>query len=189
MTISTFHKAFQTVMKGFLVLLIGVLLAVMSLQIVMRYSFNSSLIWAEEVCRYLLIWVSLIAGIFAYEKGEIAAMTLLRDALPKRAALALAIFSNLAAATLCIALVYYGMRYAELVGSQPIPALRFLFEDTFGWPQSTVPSVFWVYFSLPLGMGLMAVRLLVDVVHYLRLMASGGDVGDLRPIGPEGVAE
>jgi len=189
MAIGTFHKAFQAVMKGSLVLLMAVLLAVMSLQIVMRYSFNSSLIWAEEVCRYLLIWVSLIAGIFAYEKGEIAAMTLLRDALPKRAGLLLAIFCNLAAAALCFTLVYYGMRYAELVGSQPIPALRFLFEDTFGWPQTTVPSVFWVYFSLPLGMGLLGLRLLIDIVHYIRLMAKGGSVGDLRPMGPEGIAE
>ncbi|WP_414833471.1 TRAP transporter small permease [Afifella sp. YEN Y35] len=189
MAIGTFYRIFQTVMKALLVLLIGVLLAVMTLQIIMRYSFSASLIWAEEVCRYLLIWVSLIAGIFAYEKGEIAAMTLLRDALPRRIGLGLAIFCNLAAAILCLALVYYGWRYAEMVGSQPIPALRFLFEDTFGWPQSYVPTVFWVYFSLPLGMAFMAVRLLVDIVHYIRLMASGGSVGDLRPIGPEGVAE
>ena len=54
------RRVYHGAMRAFLVALIAVLLAVMGLQIVMRYSFNASLIWAEEVCRYLLIWVSLI---------------------------------------------------------------------------------------------------------------------------------
>ncbi len=189
MSPKTLHGIYQTTMKGLLVLLIAVLLAVMSLQIVMRYSFNASLIWAEEVCRYLLIWVSLVGCIFAYERGEIAAMTLLRDSLPRRAGLLLAIACNLAGAVLCGVLVWYGIRFAEMVGSQPIPALRFLFEDTFGWPPSTVPAVFWVYVALPLGMALLGVRLMIDVVHYAGLIRSGGSVHDLRGIGPEGVSE
>ncbi|MGX1307280.1 TRAP-type C4-dicarboxylate transport system permease small subunit [Amorphus suaedae] len=182
-------RIYHGAMKAFLVALIAVLLAVMGLQIVMRYSFNASLIWAEEVCRYLLIWVSLLAGVFAYERGELAAMTLLRDSLPRREALVLAIISNLVSAALCVLLVHYGLRFAEMVGSQPIPAFRFLFQDTFGWGVETVPRVFWVYAVLPLGMGLLAIRLLVDVWHYVGLLRSGGSVDDLRPHAPEGLPE
>lgn len=176
-------------MKGFLVGLIAVLLTIMGLQIVMRYAFNASLIWAEEVCRYLLIWVSLVAAVFAYERGELAAVTLLRDSLPRRTALGLAIFVNLVSAVLCLVLVRYGLRFAEMVGAQPIPAFRFLFEDTFGWGPETVPHVFWVYAALPLGMALMAVRLIVDVWIYVGLLRNGGSIDALRPIPPEGLSE
>lgn len=189
MAFAGLRSAYHTAMKAFLVVLIAVLLTVMGLQIVMRYSFNASLIWAEEVCRYLLIWVSLIAGVFAYERGELAAMTLLRDSLPRRPALALAILANLVSAALCLVLVRYGLRFAEMVGSQPIPAFRFLFEDTFGWSAASVPQVYWVYAALPIGMALLAIRLLVDVVHYGVLWARGGSIEDLRPLAPEGVSE
>lgn len=189
MAYAGFRSLYHKVMKAFLVALIAVLLAVMGLQIVMRYSFNASLIWAEEVCRYLLVWVSLIGGVFAYERGELAAMTLLRDSLPRRPALLLAILANLLSAALCIALVHYGLRFAEMVGSQPIPAFRFLFQDGFGWSAATVPQVYWVYLALPLGMALLAVRLLVDVWHTAVLLATGGSLDDLRPIAPEGLSE
>jgi len=183
------RRVYHGAMRAFLVALIAVLLAVMGLQIVMRYSFNASLIWAEEVCRYLLIWVSLLAGVFAYERGKLAAMTLLRDSLPRRPALLLALLANLVSAALCLLLVRYGLRFAEMVGSQPIPAFRFLFEDTLGWSADMVPRVFWVYAALPLGMALLAVRLLVDAWHYVVLLRSGGSVDDLRPLAPEGLSE
>ena len=88
-----------------------------------------------------------------------------------------------------LVLVRYGLRFAEMVGLQPIPAFRFLFEDTFGWSAASVPRVYWVYAALPIGMALLAIRLLVDVVHYGVLWARGGSIDDLRPLAPEGVSE
>lgn len=158
--------------------IIAVLLAIMTLQIAFRYGFNSSLIWAEEICRHLLIWASFLAAFAAYERGEIAAVTMLRDALPNRAGLALAILANLLALALLVFLVIYGLSYAERIGSQPIPALRFIFNDLgAGW---AVPSMFWIYAALPVGMAILAVRLLVDVIHYALLFRSGGHAADLR---------
>lgn len=179
----------RSAMKAFLVGLVVVLLAVMCLQIVMRYSFNASLIWAEEVCRYLLVWCSLLACVFAYERGEIAAVTLLRDAVGPRAGLVLQILCNLAAAILCAVVAWYGHRYALLAGSQPVPALRFLFEDTFGWSPSTVPTVYWVYLALPIGISLLGLRLLIDVAHYIALIRAGGTAQDLRKHDVERFAE
>lgn len=157
--------------------IIAVLLGVMSMQIVFRYGFNASLIWAEEACRHLLIWVSFLAAFAAYERGEIAAVTMLRNALPRRAGLALALFANALALGLLAFLVVYGMRYAERIGSQPIPALQFAFDDLgLGW---TVPSMFWVYVALPVGMALLALRIAADMVTCVRLWRSGGHAHDL----------
>lgn len=175
-------ELYRRTMSVLLVGMIATLLAVMISQITLRYFFNSSLIWAEEVCRYLLIWASFLAAATAYERGEIPAFTMLREALPSRLGVLLSILCNLLAAGLCAVLAYYGVRYAQMVGSQPIPALRFLFEDSFHWSPASVPSVFWVYFSLPLGLALLGLRLLVDVGHYLAILNRGGDATDLRKI-------
>ena len=161
--------------------IIAALLAIMVLQIVFRYGFNSSLIWAEEVCRYLLIWVSFLAAFAAYEKGEIASVTFVRDLLPRKAGLALAMVCNLLGLVLLGVLVIYGLRYADRVGSQPIPALGFLLTDVFGaGAGARAPATFWVYVALPVGMALLAIRLLADMVQYGLMFSSGGAAGDLR---------
>lgn len=159
--------------------IIAVLLAIMVLQIVFRYGFNSSLIWAEEICRYLLIWVSFLAAFAAYERGEIAAVTMLRDLLPRSAGLAAALFCNALGLALLAVLTVYGLSYAERIGSQPIPALGFLFDDLFAG-RVGAPAMFWVYLALPVGMGLLAVRLLADMVHYAVMFRDGGHAVDLR---------
>jgi len=171
----------RTGLKTLLVALIAVLLAVMSVQIVMRYSFNASLIWAEEVCRYLLIWVSMLAAVFAYERGEVAAVTLLMDSLSRRAGLMVAILCNLCGVVLCAVLVWYGLRYADLAGSQPVPALRFIFEDGFGLGTDVVPSVYWVYVALPAGMALLGARIALDVARQVIALRRGGGIADMAP--------
>lgn len=171
---------YRKTMSVLLVGMIATLLAVMISQITLRYFFNSSLIWAEEVCRYLLIWASFLAAATAYERGEIPAFTMLRESLPARWGVLLSILCNLLGAALCAVLAYYGTRFAQMVGSQPIPALRFLFQDSFNWSISTVPSVFWVYFALPLGMALLGLRLLIDVGLYLAILRRGGNATELR---------
>jgi len=131
------------------------------------------------VCRYLLIWVSFLAAFAAYEKGEIAAVTFVRDLLPRKGRLMVAITCNALGLVLLTVLVVYGLRYADRIGSQPIPALGFLLEDLFG-EGIRAPATFWVYLALPVGMALLAARLLVDLVHYALMFSSGGDPGDLR---------
>ncbi|WP_417434396.1 TRAP transporter small permease [Hoeflea sp.] len=173
------HHIFRTGLKTLLVVLMATLLTVMTAQVIMRYGFNSSLLWSEELCRYLLIWASFLAMIFAYERGEIAALSILADALPRVPALFLAVVGGMLSAAMCAALAYYGYIYAQLAGSQPIPALSFILEDLFGAAAPAAPSVFWVYFALPLGMVLLGLRIIVDIVHYLRAWADGRSLQDL----------
>ncbi|MFA9424640.1 MAG: TRAP transporter small permease, partial [Sedimentibacter sp.] len=50
--------------KTILVILLTTILLTMLLQIVMRYFFNYSLAWPEELCRYSFIWFMFVA--FSY---------------------------------------------------------------------------------------------------------------------------
>ncbi|MCB1421898.1 MAG: TRAP transporter small permease [Nitratireductor sp.] len=164
------------VIKALTVAMIATLLGLMIVEVVMRYVFLSSLIWAEEACRYLLIWSSFLAAVLAYERGELANVELFRQRLPEKARLMVMIAGN----ALCIAflavLVWYGSIFASRVGGQPIPAMRFLLGDLFG-PDFPLPSMFWVYISLPLGMALLAIRMSVDLVRTATLLLKGGETG------------
>lgn len=179
MTISAFHHAFRTGLKALLVALVALLLTVMVAQVIMRYGFNSSLLWSEELCRYLLIWASFLAMIFAYERGEIAALSILANALPRVPALMLAILGSLLSVALCLTLAWYGYVFADIAGSQPIPAFSFILEDLFGTDAPQAPRVFWVYFALPLGMTLLSLRIVADIVLFARAWANGQSLDDL----------
>jgi TRAP-type C4-dicarboxylate transport system permease small subunit len=168
--------------SGLRSLLIGImtlLLAIMMVQVVMRYGFNNSLIWAEELCRYLLVAMSMLGLAFAYERGEIAAVRMALHAMPRRPAFIVAITGNLLSAGLCLMLVYYGLRYASIAGSQPVPAIRFILSDIFGEGRFAGPAMFWVYAVLPLGMLMLGLRILADIPRYLRAMAGKATLSDL----------
>lgn len=176
------RRFFDAAVSRILIAMLIVLLGVMTAQIVLRYGFASSFIWAEEVCRYLLVWVSFLAAMLAYERGEIASVPMLRDALPRKAGLVLAIAANLAGIILLSVLVWYGLVYAGRLGASPIPAMKFLMADLFG-PQFPVPTMYWVYVALPVGLALFAFRLATDIVLYIRMMSTGGWARDLRDAG------
>lgn len=156
-----------------LITLMSALLAVMTVQIVLRYGFNSSLLWAEELCRYMLIWLAFLAGASAFARGELAALGVLGDALPRVPALLLACLGVVLSMGLCGTLVYYGWRYADLAGGSAIPAVRFILEDLFGANAPPSPGVFWVYLALPVGMGLIFLRLVADLAICLRALGRG----------------
>jgi len=178
-TLSAFHHAFRRGLRALLVALMALLLTVMVAQVIMRYGFNSSLLWSEELCRYLLIWASFLAMIFAYERGEIAALSILANALPRVPALMLAILGGVLSVAMCATLAYYGYIFAGLAGTQPIPAFSFILEDLFGADAPQAPRVFWVYVALPLGMTLLAFRIIADIVLYARAWVNGQSLQDL----------
>ncbi|HJO75677.1 MAG TPA: TRAP transporter small permease [Rhodospirillales bacterium] len=57
-------------------------LAIVALQVFARYVLGDSLIWAEEVARYALIWSALTGAAVAYRHGSHIGVTLLTDMLP-----------------------------------------------------------------------------------------------------------
>jgi TRAP-type C4-dicarboxylate transport system permease small subunit len=163
---------YMAVIRHALAAIMAVLLAIMILQVFFRYGLNSSLIWAEEICRYLLIWASFLACGIAYARGEIAAIELIDRALPRRAALLLGVFRNVLVLGLLVVLVYYGWRYAELSGRQPVPALGFLLTDLFGYTRPAPVTIFWVYVSVPVGMTLLGAHVAVQAVGYAWALVS-----------------
>ncbi|MCC7274384.1 MAG: TRAP transporter small permease subunit, partial [Alphaproteobacteria bacterium] len=55
---------------------------------ILRYFFDSPLIWAEEISRYAMVWGTMLGIAIAYRGGQHVAVTLLVDALPRCAGFA-----------------------------------------------------------------------------------------------------
>jgi TRAP-type C4-dicarboxylate transport system permease small subunit len=70
-------------LKAVISTMIGIMLAVIVLQVFCRYVLNAALSWPEELSRYLQIWAGLLAATYAYREGSHVGVTFLLDKLPK----------------------------------------------------------------------------------------------------------
>lgn len=68
------RKSVLKLMEGFLNILLGVFISVMFLllflNIVLRYAFNSGIPWAEEMSRFLFVWITFLGAIVALNENQ-----------------------------------------------------------------------------------------------------------------------
>ncbi len=78
------------------------------IQVVLRYVFNNSLVWSEEIARYLIIWLILIGSSIAVREkahATVDAVVAFLPPLPKRI---FSILANLMGIVFCFILVRSG---------------------------------------------------------------------------------
>ena len=64
---------------------LGIMMAVILLQVVMRYVFNNALAWPEEAARFCMLWMTGLIAPSAMRWGGFVAIEMLPQAMPKRA--------------------------------------------------------------------------------------------------------
>jgi TRAP-type transport system small permease protein len=141
-----------------------VILAAMSVitfsNVVMRYATSDSIVWAEEVSRHLMIWLTFLGGGLVLRVGGHIAVDNLQDHLPARGARALRVAIVAALMVFFAAMAWQGATYI-----------------VFAWEQTTavlqIPFGF-VYAAMPVGFVLMMyhlARLAVPFVMERKFMA------------------
>jgi len=144
----------------------AIIVCVMIAQVFARYVLGSSLIWAEELCRYLLIWQTFLVLGLAYSHGEFVQLDFLSSALSKRnnwfvrAIIAVPILVFLAL------MAWMGADYASRFDRQTIPAVDFIWESLFGRPLGM--SIGYVYISVSVGMVMLALHVVADLIVTFR---------------------
>lgn len=122
--------------------------ALIFLQVIMRYVVGSSLTWSEELARYIYIWQTWIGVSYAARNGSHLRITMIRDRLPPKAQQILELF---------VVLVWIG--FAVFVIVQGITAVETI--TRFGQVSSALQIPMQIcYFSIPVGMTLMIARLI-----------------------------
>lgn len=85
---------------------LGVLLAFIN--VVLRYSFNTSLTWAGELTNYLFMWGALFGAAYGFKKGIHISVTILIAQLPPAFGKALLIFAHSLSFIYLAAMSYFG---------------------------------------------------------------------------------
>ncbi|MBT2786510.1 MULTISPECIES: TRAP transporter small permease [unclassified Halomonas] len=128
------------------------LIGVITLQIVSRVFF-SAVGWTEEVARFLLVWITFLAGTLAFQRGRHIAVTFVVDALPGRLRQIAKLAALLIVLAFMIALIVIGYRYMQVQSFQKSASLRL--------------SMTYVYAVMPICAAIMAWYALVDIVELL----------------------
>ncbi|HHV79544.1 MAG TPA: TRAP transporter small permease [Firmicutes bacterium] len=71
----------ESAAKSFLTVAFGIMTLVTSVEVIRRYIFGLSFPWAEELVRFLLVWVTFIGGSVAFKRGELVYLDLFVDKL------------------------------------------------------------------------------------------------------------
>jgi C4-dicarboxylate transporter DctQ subunit len=126
-------------------LALGTILVVMAAQIVLRYVFNSSLIWSEEISRYLLIALVFVGTATAVREREHIVIDLIDRLIPAPALQVLKKTVDAVLAVYLMLVVYHSHTLVKMFINQPSSALQV----PMGIP----------YAAIPLGFGLALWRL------------------------------
>ncbi len=154
--------------------LIVALVVIMGVQVFFRYVLNDSLIWAEEVCRYILLWTTFLFAGAAFQRGEMISLEIVVGRLPGASRLFLVVPAYLASLGLLAAITWYGWKFADLNSFQTVPAADFIWSAIVGEDREVNMSIFWIYVSVPVGMALM----FVHVAHSLAMQVMATLRGD-----------
>jgi TRAP-type C4-dicarboxylate transport system permease small subunit len=155
-------RAYVRLVEAFAGITMAIIVIVMVAQVVARYLLGGSLIWAEELCRYVLIWQTFFVLGLAYSRGELVVLDLLPYLLPRGARLALKVVMAVPIIAFLWIVGSNGYVYAGRFGSQTIPALDFISQSLTGKPLGL--SITYVYVSVAVGSALLALHVAASLV-------------------------
>jgi len=147
---------FQKLEKNFLAWAIICSSLLLFVNVVMRYVFLLPIYWAEELSRYLMVWMIFIGASQVTLQGGHIAVDIVPRLLSKRANVILAFIVNLVCILFSIVLIYFSYKQMMRVkvAQQISPAME-------------IPM--WIaYLAIPLGTLLMLIRYIQQIILRLR---------------------
>ena len=137
-----------------LVALMAAMAVLVFANVVSRYVLNYSLIWVEELTRYLMVWVGFLGGGLVLRLGAHIAVDALQDLMPARVARALRAGIVGVLAITFAAMTWLGIRYAAFAWDQETPVMN--------WSTGAI------YLAIPIGSALLLVHLFFIAGGYVR---------------------
>jgi C4-dicarboxylate transporter DctQ subunit len=94
------------------------------LQVIFRYVFNNSLVWSEEMCRYLFVWTVFFGSAIALKSRKHIAVDLLDKAFPVKIRKFYYVFIDLIIIIFLIVFMIIGAQLAARNMTQLSPAMQ-----------------------------------------------------------------
>ena len=100
-----------------------VMLVLAIVQIVLRFEFNSGMLWADPLTRRLVLWVGLLGAVLATKEEKHFQLDVLTRYLSPAQRRVLAVLSASITPIVCFVLAYASVSYLQVVASEHDPGL------------------------------------------------------------------
>ena len=142
-----------------LVTMFAGMVTVIFYQVIMRYIFNNSSVWSEELGRFLFVWITWIGISIGARRLEHIKVMLLVDKLPFKASRTVNIFAEIVVIAVCAITAYYS--YSLMISQNHISFAAIKI------------SMSWGYLAVFLGCVIMCLRCLFIAYENLRELHAG----------------
>lgn len=154
-----------------LVTIFAVMVIVIFLQVIMRYAFNNSLSWSEELGRFSFEWLTWIGISLGARMGQHIKITMLVDKLQYKGAQLANITSEIIVIIICGLTIYYGVELSKMFVGSKFTSIKI--------------SLAWGYASVIVGCGLMTIRSFVSIIKSIRNFKTGNSLLNIEEGGIE----
>lgn len=143
-----------------LIAMFMVMVGAIFFQVIMRYVFNNSLPWSEELGKFLFVWLSWIGISIGARRKEHIKITLLVEKFPFKAQEAAAALVELVLILICGVTLYYGIIMITAQMNIPYAGIKI--------------STAWGYLAVVLGCGFFMLRSAASLVENIKNLHRGG---------------
>lgn len=140
----------DTALVSMFVIMVGAIF----LQVIMRFVFNNSSSWSEELGKFLFVWLSWLGISIGHRRKEHIKITMFVDKLPKKARILSEAFTEIVLITICGITLYYGVMMVGIQWTVPYAGIKI--------------STSWGYLSLIIGCGLFIMRALIFLFELIQ---------------------
>jgi TRAP-type transport system small permease protein len=156
-----FDRTLLAANRWALIAMLAAMATMVFANVALRFLTDASILWVEEVSRYLMIWLTFLGAGLVLRYGGHVGIDTLQEAFPRQAAV---IRGGIVAILLAFFafMIVVGLRYAVLAWGQTTPVL--------GIPVGAV------YLAMPIGFALLIAHLLLMARGYVsrrQLLADG----------------
>jgi TRAP-type C4-dicarboxylate transport system permease small subunit len=148
-----FCRRFIDLLEWWVVFLLVLMVAVVTLGVFFRYVLSASLVWYDEFASYLLVWLTFYGAVVASYRRRHIGFDLVVNRLSATSRKAVEVVAELLVLGFQIVLFYYGWNLMRRMGDETAVSLPWV-------------KMGWIYSVLPITGGLM---LLIAVERLVRL--------------------
>jgi TRAP-type C4-dicarboxylate transport system permease small subunit len=170
--VNTFDHLLVTLNKWVVVLLLAAMSVIVFANVSLRYTTNFSITWAEEVARYLMIWMTFLGAGLVMRFGGHVAITNLHDILSANAQKIVRLVIAVVLFAFFAVMMWVGYEYMSRMGRQMTPATRIPFS--------------YIYAAMPIGFALLILHFALIVRAYVN--GETTDYGETAGIDPQAAA-
>lgn len=138
----------------------AVVVAMVSVEVLLRYVFGQTLYVTEELTRYLMVWLVFLGTALAVRDGSHIHITLLTNRLSARSRYLCKLITHLLVTVFCVILVIEGIRILPDQLEQMAVTINV--------------SIFWFYLAIPTGATLVIVFLVPKIKEAVNGMRPQG---------------